>query len=773
MSVSPHQAWKRLSRMSWDEFRTRLGQEFGKRADYARSRAGFPVTRNEILCGNSPTGNFFFSPEEVPHRIALLRKHLPSVEEETVAEANEILRHRFRLLGYRDLDYGAEIDWHLDRVHGKRAPLKPWYKIRFLDFEEVGDHKITWELNRHQHFVTLAKAWAFTHDERYLRELSREFYSWQASNPYPLGINWGSSLEVAFRSLSWLWARHLTARATGLDPAFEGDLVRALALHGRHIERNLSTYFSPNTHLIGEAVALFFLGTLCGNIPQAEGWRQKGLATVLAEAERQVRPDGVYFEQSLYYHVYALDFFLHTRVLAERNQIPLPADFDAILRRMLEVVRLLSTSGAPEGFGDDDGGRLFNPRRNHARDLSDPLALGAVLGEDAFASKLTEEAFWLLGEDAVGPRKSPAALSSLAFEDGGLYVVASENPRAAQMLVDAGPHGIGHGGHGHADALSLRFSSAGRVWLVDPGSYTYIASGEERNRFRGTAAHNTLCVDQLDQAVPEGPFAWSSLPNVEVEGWYTASIFTLLRATHTGYQRLPDPVKHRRSIFHLHGSYWLVRDLAEGAAAHQLDISWHFAPDLRVSTRPNAMVAVSPAGDELALLTSRPGVWDVKVRPGFVSPAYGEKQTAPLGSFSARLELPVEHATLIVGPGAGGDTGKFSMAEESVPGAVAYLYISPGATDYIVFGSGGPWTFGQLRSDASFLFIRREHDEIGSLAFCAASFLELDTHRVFHSPTPVSWLDWKREGGAAASDPRSLKFLREEILRAENSCTLD
>jgi hypothetical protein len=41
-------------------------------------------------------------------------------------------------------------------VHGKRAPLNPWFKIPFLDFAVVGDHKVTWELNRHQHLVTLA-----------------------------------------------------------------------------------------------------------------------------------------------------------------------------------------------------------------------------------------------------------------------------------------------------------------------------------------------------------------------------------------------------------------------------------------------------------------------------------------------------------------------------------------------------------------------------------------------------------------------------------------
>ncbi len=87
-------------------------------------------------------------------------------------EADEVCEHRFRLLGYEPLDYGQKIDWHLDAVHGKRAPLVPWYTIRFLDFSAVGDHKVTWELNRHQHFVTLAKAWCLTHD-RPVRQRTR------------------------------------------------------------------------------------------------------------------------------------------------------------------------------------------------------------------------------------------------------------------------------------------------------------------------------------------------------------------------------------------------------------------------------------------------------------------------------------------------------------------------------------------------------------------------------------------------------------------------
>ena len=98
-------------------------------------------------------------------------------------------------------------------------------------------------------------------------ELIAQWRNWINANPYPLGINWGSSLEVAFRSLSWIWVDQLLS-GTADHEALRSELLPALAFHGRYIERYLSTYFSPNTHLLGEAVALLFLGTLYPQIPR-------------------------------------------------------------------------------------------------------------------------------------------------------------------------------------------------------------------------------------------------------------------------------------------------------------------------------------------------------------------------------------------------------------------------------------------------------------------------------------------------------------------------
>src|SRR5215831_11795721 len=255
--------------------------------------------------------------------------------------------------------------------------------------------------------------------------------SWRAANPYPTGMNWASSLEVAFRCLSWIWVSYLIEGSAEMTSELRTEWMKALALSGRHIDTYLSTYFSPNTHLLGEVVALFFLGTLFPELPKAKRWKERGWAVVLDAAKTQVRQDGYYFEQSTYYHVYALDLFLHARVLASLNGVPIPVEFDSTIMKMLEALCLLGRAGAVPGTGDDDGGRLFDPRRNRAQHLLDPLSTGAVLyqrGDFKFlAGGPREETIWLLGAAGVAKieevRSYEPSGASTALRESGLYLM--------------------------------------------------------------------------------------------------------------------------------------------------------------------------------------------------------------------------------------------------------------------------------------------------------------------------------------------------------------
>ncbi len=744
-------------RLSWDEVATRGIQGISKRVEAGLYRVGVKAGSARLQDGPLPAAHFLFGPAELAEILNLLRQRLPHEVDRITQEAERICQHRFDLLGYRDLDYGREIDWHLDAVHGKRAPLKPWFKVRYLDFDEVGDHKVTWELSRHQHLVTLAKAYYLARAERFVTELVKQWYDWQKQNPYPIGVNWASSLEVAFRSLSWLWVRHLLQGCPAVSARFGADVERALALNARHIERYLSTYFSPNTHLLGEGVALFFIGTLCPQFSAARRWRQKGWGIVLREADRQVRPDGMHFEQSLYYHVYALDFFLHARALATRNQIGVPPQFDRTLEKMLEILAALGQTGMPPRLGDDDGGRVFNPRRNRAEHMLDPLAVGAaIFGRADFktaARGLTEELVWLLGPEGVarfdGLGSLPAIPVSRRFEPSGICVMASQDSVPRQLVIDAGPQGTATAGHGHADALSVQLAAEGRQWLVDPGTFSYSGRGGDRNLFRGTGAHNTLEVDGQDQAKPTGPFSWGRLPEVRVKQWVTGKTFDLFEGSHTGYARLREPVTHRRWVFNLKSRFWLVRDRAEGVGHHAMALNWHCAPDFHPGSMGHEATVLKGEGDNrLVFLPAQRSGWTQEIASGEASAAYGEAQPGIVLRFVIRAALPVEMAVVVIPSAVPGpeqeELGALTVLADGKQGAevCGYCYRTPGGKHHMFFAEkGGAWKTGAWESDARFLYGGIVQDR-QHWVLCGGSYVKVGGHGVIASRAPVECCEW-------------------------------
>ncbi len=482
--------------------------------------------------------------------------------------ADLILAHRFPVLGVT-IEPGPGIDWRRDYLHGISSGTPYFRRSPYLEFGRVGDHKVVWELNRHQHLTLLAQAYHLTGRGVYLDEAFRQLESWLEANPFLRGINWASALEVAFRAISWSWLWQLAG--SPMPKALAERFLTELYRHGRFLELNLSVYFSPNTHLLGEAVALHALGVLFPQFPGAAAWAASGGRVVEEALARQVRSDGSHFEQSAYYHVYALDFFLMHRVLAKPG-----APYDARLAQMAEYLdALLGTSGVLPLIGDDDGGRLFHPYGERAEFGRATMATcAALLGRPEWLraeEDLAVQAGWWLGEGALGLRPAPRRLpGSRLFRDAGTAVMAAGD---AHVVIKAGGFGEGSGGHSHSDVLSVTASLGEREILIDLGTFTYIADPEERNRFRGAAAHNTVRIDGRDQAVPAGPFRWLEKPEVEIAHWSTSPERDELDAEcrYGGFT-------HRRRVLLVKPSTLVVLDEVDGpAGAHEVEQWWHHA----------------------------------------------------------------------------------------------------------------------------------------------------------------------------------------------------
>jgi hypothetical protein len=267
--------------------------------------------------------------------------------------------------------------------------------------------------------------------------------------------------------------------------------------------------------------------------------------------------------------MYALDMFLFHAVLA-----PVPDDYRRKLRLMAEYLDALAgNSRRLPLIGDDDGGRWFHPYGPREDFAKATLATCAeMLQCDAWAYEpedLHEQAIWWLGPRSYRESGRGRQLESRFYPEAGIFVMRAQT---AELIVDAGPFGPWAAGHSHSDTLSLLARLNGKEVLVDAGTYTYVADMAARNWFRGSAAHNTLRVDGLDQAAPGGPFSWRDKPQVTVSDRLSDSECDLIDAV----VRTSGYAHRRKIVFFKRRLIAFVGDEVTGLQGeHEIESFWH------------------------------------------------------------------------------------------------------------------------------------------------------------------------------------------------------
>lgn len=514
----------------------------------------------------------------------------------------------------------------------------------------------------------------------------------------------------------------------------------------------MSTYFSPNTHLTGEALGLFYLGVMLPEFKRAARWRNVGQSILRAEVKRHVRPDGVYFEQASYYHRYTADFYLHFYLLAQTNKISLDAVVQDKLVALLDhLLHLTRPDGTTPLVGDDDGGRLMPLDERDRNDFRSTLAVGAALfarpDYKYVAGEASEEVLWLLGNQGLRAFEQLAARppegDSRAFVNGGYYVMRDGwSPDANYLLIDCGPHGVFNCGHAHADALAFELAARGRTMLVDAGTYTYTASPQMRQYFRSSAAHNTLTVDGVSSSVPGGPFTWQSVANTSVQSWLGREQFDYLEAAHDGYRALAAPATHTRSVLFIKGEYWIVRDQVETAGEHRYDLNFHFM----ANAAPQSVDActISERGSEAGLdlcVFGAGGEW--RQTEGQMSRWYGDLLPAPVGTFSARATGAVEFVTFLL-PQVSAAAAPVRAQRIETSAQQAFEIRGVAGADLLMLGAGAA---KHVDSNFTWSWVRTSDDSEGALqrvVLLGGNIFRWRGRAMFEAPGPVQYFAARR-----------------------------
>ena len=440
---------------------------------------------------------------------------------------------------------------------GETVELGPEPDWRSADLPADEEWRIDWV--KFYYGLDLAHAYRATGDERYRTAWERLVASFLEQVPAADD----PSEVTARRIVNWIYAwQGFGALSNGLEPA----LAERIAAEARHVRETLTP---ERNHRTLELYALAIAGLAFEDVELRE--------LAVEELDRNLAedflPDGVHRECSTHYHMIALRSFAGLRENARRHGVALPEGFDERLRQAAEFARhCCRPDGTIPALSDADTG--------------DYTQLLELLG--------------------VEPAETDAS-----FPHGGYF---TQRGRDRFLIFDCGP--LGDGGHGHYDLLSFEAWAGGRPLIVDPGRFTY-ADGDDRRWFKGTAAHNTVCVDGLDQTpyarkAPRGPTA-------------QPRFLGRTRDELAGEARSPAyEAVHRRTVTFVDERQWVIEDTLTGEREHRYDLRFHLAPG---EAWLSGSAVLAPG---LALVID--GADEIAIEPGWVSPRYGVKEEAPVVS---------------------------------------------------------------------------------------------------------------------------------------------
>lgn len=408
--------------------------------------------------------------------------------------------------------------------------------------------------------------------------------AWITQNPPTVGTGW-ESYPTSLRIVNWIkWS---LASGTA-DEAF----LDSLATQARWLCRRLETHLLGN-HLFVNAKALVFAGSYFAG-EEADAWRRVGSQLLRREIPEQILSDGGQFERSPMYHALAfedmLDLYNLTRCFATGGAQITDFNLDVGREKLQKMWRWLHIMSHPDGDL-----ALFN-------DTAEGIA-PSVQELDGYARRLGLE--------------QPLNIGTVHLAESGYVRLQQGN---AIVLFDAAPVGPDYlPAHAHADTLSFELSLAGLRVLVNSGTSLY-AEGEERSRQRGTRAHNTVVINELDSSEVWGSFRVARRAHPHHIQLSQQADMQQVNASHDGYTRLPGQPVHRRSLtLRPHGCW--VADGIDGPF-QRAQSRFHFHPSVQVSVDPDGSQGTCHLPDGQVLTWHAQG-GSAQVEPSTWHPVFG------------------------------------------------------------------------------------------------------------------------------------------------------
>jgi len=559
----------------------------------------------------------------------------------------------------KTVDVFKPVRWHLDLSTGREFPKSFAHKIDIRS-DKYGSAKHVWEVNRMQFMLHIAMLYKNSGNGKYLDLFRYHLTSWKNENPYMVGVNWYSNIEVNLRLICWYFCWQVldvdgVCADIAKEPTFKEfvrDVWRPLIYeHAEYSYNHPSLCSSANNHLISEYAGLFVAA--CGwDIPNRKARLEYAKAGLEREILTQNTAEGVNREEAAEYIQFIDDFFLIAAVVGRRAGVEFSETYNKRLHSMADYMNaMLDCNCNYPMYGDGDDGFVLRPDSGgHFNNFKSLLTSFAVYFDDASFKRAgvmwDEKNELLFGYEGrkkflMLPTVNTGFLTdgNRFFPESGHFIfrraegIAGSGFCETYLHFDAAPLGfLSIAAHAHADALSFILHVDGFPVVVDPGTFTYHTQKDLRAYFVSTIAHNTVCVNGKNQANQAGPTMWLNHYKAKVVSCDEKSGEVV--ATHNGYAS--DGVSHLRKIqFNRDKNEFMIVDTLRCEKVATVEIPFHLHPETTVRL-DGRMVALDVPGARRVMIELDEKLTYTVRDDGWYSEHFGEK--VPMQYLYAKTE---------------------------------------------------------------------------------------------------------------------------------------
>lgn len=468
-------------------------------------------------------------------------------------------------------DYAKQYRLFVNNYYEDAAAEKPYLhkKDGAIDwtYNPAGADEYLKQLHRLQWAVPQAKVYRTTGDETYIKSWMEIYSDWIAQNPIP-AVNPADStpwwqLQAAARLTDMAALFEYYKNSENFTPEWLSVFLVSLAEHADYLNQN--HYGVSGNILVSQATALAYAGVLFPEFKNADVWMNDGYGILSAQVGAQFLADGMHIEMDLSYHIAAIADFYEAMRLAEANRLThkLPANFNDLLYKAVELVKNVTypkyfnkgtTNYCIPGFNDTRPASWTNNVLNN-----NFKKYTHMFPED-------DEMLYMSSKGTLGIQPGT---DMKTFAESGYYVMRNGWSAGATMLImsnNTSPNdgAIASWTHNQPDNGTFELYHNGRNFFPDSGAYAYYnnsGGNSDRNAFRRTKMHNTITLDDANLTTANG----------KLLGSYTSGGTEIIAVENQSYSNL----KHRRYVFFVEKSFFVIVDEAIGTAAGTVNLNFN------------------------------------------------------------------------------------------------------------------------------------------------------------------------------------------------------